>query len=120
MSTQQPRPAKQPWSRSNAAQRREIIAASVLPLIVTAAIYWILKIDYTVALIGVFLPLQVLSAAAVGLRAFGRRGIWDALLLVLTIFLSANVLVLLASVLASVIGKGFGALSSQFFLQNNI
>jgi phosphate transport system permease protein len=120
MTNFKPRPAKQPWSRSNKAQQREIIAASILPALIAAAIYFITKIDYTVALIGLYLPLQLVVAGAVGLRAFGRRGIWDAMLMVLTIFLSANVLVLLASVLASVIFKGAPALSSQFFTQNNI
>jgi phosphate transport system permease protein len=119
MSNFKPRPAQQPWSRTNKSQRQELIAASTLPAIFAAAIYFAVNIDYTIALVGIYLPLQLVVASIAGFRAYGRKGIFDAMLMVLTIFMSANVLVLLASVLTSVVLKGAPALSFQFITQNN-
>jgi phosphate transport system permease protein len=120
MSAFSPRPVKQPWTAKSSTRSLKIFLASLIPLLVAVGSWLILGIDYTVALVGIFLPLQILSAGIVGFNAFGRRGFKDALLLVLTIFLSTTVLVLLSSVLISVILKGWHALSGQFILENNI
>jgi phosphate transport system permease protein len=120
MSAFSPRPAKQPWSVRSSSRSIEVALASVIPFILALVCWFLLRIDYTVALVGVFLPLQILCAGYVGFKSFGRRGFMDALLLVATIFLSATVLVLLSSVLFSVILKGWQALSGQFFFENNI
>jgi len=115
-----PRPAVQPWSRVNTARRVQIFLASSLPLAVTALIVLFGGLNPNVALLGVFLPLQLLAAGYVGFASFGRRGVGDASLIVLVLFFATFVLVLLASVVFSLISQGAQAVSWSFISQNNI
>jgi len=116
----EPRPAAQPWQRANSRRTGQVVLASILPLLVTIIVLFFTHLDANLGTIVVFLPLQLCAAAYVGFSAFGKRGIGDAFLVVLTIFFSAFVLVLLVSVLGSVITKGLGTLSLQFITQNNV
>ncbi len=115
-----PRPSVQPWARVNKSRRYQIFLASVLPLTVTALIMVFSGLDQNLALVGVFLPLQLVAASLVGHLAFGRRGVGDSLLIVLVVFLSTFVLVLLVSVLVSLASQGAKAFSWTFLSQNNI
>jgi len=115
-----PRPLVQPWKRSNTSRRFQILLASVLPIALTVLIILFTGFDSNLALIVLFLPLQILCAGLVGLKAFGRRGFGDALLVVMSIFFSAFVLIMLLSVFLSVISEGSKAISIQFLTQNNI
>lgn len=114
------RPAVQPWRRANLKRRFEILLAVAIPLPLTALFAVLTNFDMNLALIAVFLPLQLIAAGLVGVRAYGKRGIGDAALVVVTIFFSTFVLVLLLSVLFSVIVEGGKAISWQFFSQNNV
>ena len=114
------RPTVQPWSRANFKRQFEIILAVLIPLPLTMLFALLSNFDANLALIAVFLPLQLIAAGLVGLRAYGKRGIGDAALVVVTIFFSTFVLVLLLSVLFSVIVEGGRAISWQFFSQNNV
>jgi len=120
MSNFDPRPKSQPWAASNNSLRTNVVLASVLPAIIGICIAYLYQLDSGIGLIAVFLPLQLISASLVGFRRFGKKGIGDASLLVMTIFLSTSVIVLLLSVLGSVIFKGYPALSLHFFSQNNV
>lgn len=115
-----PRPAVQPWKRANNARRVQIILATIVPVLFTALVVIASGLDANLATIVVFLPLQILAAGFVGFKAFGRRGFGDALLVVVTIFLSAFVLVMLLSVFLSVLSEGSRTMSLQFLSQNNI
>jgi phosphate transport system permease protein len=115
-----PRPAVQPWKRANNSRRLQIVAASLIPLLLTVLIVITSGLDPNLATLVVFLPLQIISAGLVGLLAYGRRGFGDALLVVMTIFFSAFVLVLLLSVFFSVLTEGSKALSTQFLTENNV
>jgi phosphate transport system permease protein len=114
-----PRPAVQPWARVNTARRIQILLASVLPLAATVLIIILTGLDKNMALLGVFLPLQLIAAAVVGFNAFGKRGVGDAALIVLVIFFATFVLVLLASVVVSLVSQGAQAMSWGFFTTNN-
>ena len=114
------RPTVQPWRRANFKRQFEIILAVLIPLPLTMLFALLSNFDANLALIAVFLPLQLIAAGLVGLRAYGKRGIGDAALVVVTIFFSTFVLVLLLSVLFSVIVEGGRAISWQFFSQNNV
>lgn len=111
---------RQPWKQASLSRNIEIGLASVIPLPLVLLIAYLAKIDMTMSFITLFVPLQLLSSGIVGYRAFGRRGIGDAVLIVFTIFFSAFVLILLLSVLFSVITEGAKAISWQFFSQNNV
>ena len=115
-----PRPAVQPWNRVHVARRIQVLLASVLPIFLTLLVVLVSGLDPNLAAIALFLPLQISAAGFVGFTAFGKRGIGDASLIVMTLFFSAFVLVLLVSVLVSVISQGSKAISVQFLTQNNI
>ena len=114
------RPTVQPWRKANLKRRFEILLAVAIPLPLTMLFALLSNFDVNLALIAVFLPLQLIAAGLVGVRAYGKRGIGDAALVVITIFFSTFVLVLLLSVLFSVIVEGGRAISWQFFSQNNV
>lgn len=108
-----------PWSKVAPRLRNTVILVSVLPLVASLGIWASSGVDFIVALFAVFLPLQLLGGAIAGFVGYGRRGIADGLLVVVTFFLSAFVLILLLSVVWSVFATGFQALSPHFFFQNN-
>lgn len=114
------RPTVQPWRRANLKRRFEILLAIAIPLPLTALFVMLTGFDPNLALIAIFLPLQLIFAGFVGFRAYGKRGLGDAALVVITVFFSAFVLILLLSVLTSVIIEGGKAISWQFFSQNNV
>jgi phosphate transport system permease protein len=114
------RPNVQPWRKANLKRRFEILLAIAIPLPLTALFAILTGFDPNLALISIFLPLQLLLAGLVGFRAYGKRGVGDSALVVVTVFFSAFVLILLLSVLSSVIVEGGKAISWQFFSQNNV
>ena len=111
---------RQPWKQASLSRNIEIGLASLIPLPLVLLVAYLAKIDMTMSFITLFVPLQLLISGVVGYRAYGRRGIGDAVLMVFTIFFSAFVLILLLSVLFSVITEGAKAISWQFFAQNNV
>lgn len=116
----QSRPKVSPWEVRNPTRIRDLVLASVLPALFAVAITLSFSIDGAIALLLIFLPIQILSAGFVGFKIFGRKGIADSMLLIFTIFFSTLVGVLLLSVLYSVVTEGFKAMSPQFFYQNNV
>jgi len=108
-----------PWSRMSPKFITNVILASVVPAAIGVATIALTGMDFMAALIIVFLPIQVIAAAMVGVSVYGRRGILEGLLVVATIFFSSFVFVLLGSVLWSVISNGFAAISPSFIFQNN-
>jgi len=115
-----PRPSVQPWARVNTARRAQVIMGSTLPLAVTVLIVLFTGLSQDVALIAVFLPLQLAAASFVGFASYGRRGIGDSMLIVLVVYFGSFVLVLLSSVVYSLVTNGAKAISPSFLSQNNI
>lgn len=121
LSTPQKRPGKAtPWKVSAAGTRRNLLLASTLPAAASAAIAFAFGIEFIVALLLIFLPLQLLGAILAGRVIAGARGQEDAILTVMTVFLSVTVLVLLISVVWSVVEAGSKAISFSFLTQNNV
>ena len=110
----------EPWARTTAKARMLQIAGSIFPITVAASAWFIGGIDPIVAILFVLLPLLLVSIGSVGFILKGKRGIPDAMLIVMTIFLGTFVMVLLMSVVWSLIEAGFSALSPQFIYQNNV
>jgi phosphate transport system permease protein len=109
----------EPWARTTARARLMQITASVVPILIAAASWFVGGLDPIVTILFVLLPLLLVSVGTVGFLLKGKRGIPDALLIVMTIFLGTFVMVLLMSVVWSLIEAGFSALSPQFIYQNN-
>lgn len=115
------RPANaEPWKRKDRAQVLGIALSAVLPALITWFFGSSLALDATVAVVAIFLPLQLVASAAMGIRIFGRRGIAESLLITATVLLSLMVSVLLLSVLWSVISAGAQTISWTFLGQNNV
>jgi phosphate transport system permease protein len=110
----------QPWTVIAPKLRLVVILCSIIPLLLAATYFFTTGADLMATIITVFLPLQIIGGAVAGFYGFGRRGILDGLLLVVTYFFAAFVLVLLISVLWSVIENGAKAISPHFFYQNNV
>jgi len=108
-----------PWVKIDPRLRSAILLGSILPTLISAVIWATSGLDFIVVLFTVFLPLQIIGGAYSGFVGFGKRGILDGLLVVMTLFLSFFVLVMLSSVIWAVFATGFEALSPHFFLQNN-
>jgi phosphate transport system permease protein len=68
----------------------------------------------------ILLPLLLISIGTVGFVLKGKRGVPDAILIVMTLFLGTFVMVLLLSVVWSLFDAGFRALSPHFIYQNNV
>ncbi len=112
--------ASEPWKANSQSRVLQVVAASLIPMALTAAIALVLQIEPVIALIIIFLPLQILAAGGLGLKEYGKRGFADAALIVAIVFFATLVLVLLLSVLWSVITFGGKALSLSFVSQNNV
>jgi phosphate transport system permease protein len=115
------RPANaEPWKRKDPKQVLGISLAAILPALITWLIGMTISADPTIAVVAIFLPLQLVAAGIMGVRIFGRRGIAESLLIVFTILLTILVGSLLLSVLWSVISAGAQTISWTFLSQNNV
>jgi phosphate transport system permease protein len=110
----------QPWKKTTSNAKLLQIVASIIPSGIALFSWLIGGMDVIVAILTVLLPLQLISIAIISFILKGKRGIPDAILIVMTLFLGAFVMVLLISVLWSVVEAGFAALSPQFIFQNNV
>ena len=115
------RPANaEPWKRKDPKQVLGVAIAAILPALITWSVGTSVSADPTIAVVAVFLPLQLLAAGIMGVRIFGKRGIAESLLIVFTILLTILVGSLLLSVLWSVISAGAQTISWTFLSQNNV
>ena len=109
----------EPWARSTASSRALQIIASITPILIAAAAWYFGGVNLIVAVLFVLLPLLLVSTGLVGFILKGKRGVPDAALIVMTIFLGTFVMVLLLSVVWSLVEAGFSALSPHFIYQNS-
>ena len=115
------RPANaEPWKRKDPKQVLGVSLAAILPALITWIIGTTISADPTIAVVALFLPLQLVAAGIMGVRIFGRRGIAESLLIVFTILLTVLVGSLLLSVLWSVVSAGAQTISWTFLSQNNV
>lgn len=112
--------SRQPWAQRKFSDNLPIVVGGLVPLAISTLVGILTGLDFSVVLVILFLPLQLISAAIVGFKMSGKRGLQDATLIFLAIFFSTTVVVLLLSVLISIIFQGAQALSPQFLIQNNV
>lgn len=110
----------EPWKRLGKRTRFSVLISSIVPAAIFLSVLAITGLDFMAGLILIFLPVQLAFGAWAGLYTAGRRGMTDGLLMVVTFFLSAFVLVLLASVIWGVVQTGSQAISPHFLYQNNV
>jgi phosphate transport system permease protein len=114
------RPTTEPWRAVNPTKRALTVLVGAGPALLTLLIQWVFNIDLSVAVVLIYLPIQILTAVLLGRRIGGRKGVGDTLLVVVTSFFSLIVAGLLSSVLWSVISQGLKAMSWSFVGENNI
>lgn len=110
----------EPWSRTTTQSRLLQVVASLVPILISAAAWLVLGVDPIVVVVFILLPLLLISIGTVGFVLKGKRGVPDAILIVMTLFLGTFVMVLLLSVVWSLFDAGFRALSPHFIYQNNV
>ena len=110
----------EPWARTTTKARLLQVVASLVPILISAAAWLVVGVDPIVVVIFVLLPLLLISIGTVGFVLKGKRGVPDAILIVMTLFLGTFVMVLLLSVVWSLFDAGFRALSPHFIYQNNV
>lgn len=110
----------EPWKVISTASKSIIALASILPAALAVLTIVAFGLKFEIALLFVFLPIQLLLGVIAGRRISGRRGQSDAILQVVVVFFGSAVFVLLISVVWSVISQGWSAMSWQFFSQNNV
>lgn len=71
-------------------------------------------------MVTIYLPLQLIASALAAIATKGRQGIADSMLIVTAIGATVFSLVVLLSLLASLVIRGWKALSPAFIFQNNI
>ena len=109
-----------PW-KSRKRKNVVIIAfASIFPSVAAFVIATLFEIPGAIAVLIVFLPIQLVSSSLAALLLRGKRGVADAILNVGVIFSTFTISILLGSVLFSVISWGLKALSPHFLYQNSI
>jgi len=110
----------EPWARTTPRARMLQIVGSLAPILVSLAAWLFGGMDLIVVVLFVLLPLLLISIGTVGFILKGKRGVPDAALIVMTLFLGTFVMVLLMSVVWTLIQAGFSALSPHFIYQNNV
>lgn len=110
---------RRPWLNRSITGNLDIALGSIVPSALAILVGLLASLDFSLTLVGVFLPIQLLTVLAIGYRRSKLRGIKDAVLVFFTIFFSTTVLVLLVSVLVAVIFQGAETLSPHFLYQNN-
>jgi phosphate transport system permease protein len=109
----------EPWARSTFRAKALQVLASVTPIFIAAAAWYFGGVNLIVAVLFILLPLLLISTGVVGFILKGKRGVPDAALIVMTIFLGTFVMVLLLSVVWSLVEAGFASLSPHFIYQNS-
>jgi phosphate transport system permease protein len=109
-----------PWKSRKRKNVVVIAFASIFPSVAAFVIATLFDIPGAIAVLVVFLPIQLVSSSLAALLLRGKRGVADAILNVGVIFSTFTISILLGSVLFSVISWGLKALSPHFLYQNSV
>lgn len=109
-----------PWKVRSRSVSIIIVLASAIPAAIAFGIQKALQVPGPIALLLIFLPIQLVSSWIAAAATRGRRGIADASLNVVVLFATTFVSIMLGSVLYSVINWGLKAISPHFIYQNNV
>lgn len=108
-----------PWGRRTSSFRTVVSLAVIIPAVIITLLFWFSAIPAPVIMVGIYLPLQLLSAAIAATILRGRKSAGDALIIVSAIGASVFSVVILVSVIWSIISQGLKAMRVSFIFQNN-
>ena len=111
---------QRPWRRKTPVFTWSVVLASVIPLVIVAAIYWGTDIPGALVMTVIYLPLQLISSGIAAVATRGKRGILDSVIIVNAIGATLFSLIILISVIGSLFVRGISAISAHFIYQNNV
>jgi phosphate transport system permease protein len=111
---------QRPWSKHPTSFWLAALLGTAVPLSFAGVLYFTTEIAAPLLLIVVYLPLQLVSAGVAGYVAKGKHGILDSGLIVFAIGSTILSAVILGSMLATIIARGFEALRPSFIFQNSV
>jgi phosphate transport system permease protein len=112
--------SQRPWRSKPARFTWSVVLATLIPLAVVATMFFTTAIPGALLLTVVYLPLQLVAAGLAAFASRGVRGIADSMIIVLAIGATLFSLIVLISVLASLVVRGWQALSAHFIYQNSV
>lgn len=111
---------RHPWRHVTLKFAVSVVIAVISPIALAAWLFVGTDIPGAIVAVVLYLPAQLFAAAVAAWANRGTKGIGDSMIIVLSIGATIFALVVLASVILSLIIKGFGALSAHFIYQNSV
>ena len=108
-----------PWGRRTSKFRSAVILGVLVPAAIIVALWFYTDVPKLVLMLGVYLPLQVVAAIVAAIAVRGTKSAADAVIIVLAIGATIFGIVVIASLLWSIVTKGWEAMSAAFLFQNN-
>ncbi len=112
--------SQSPWRNHPPKFMAWIVAATIIPLVLTAVIYLTSGLPGALVMVVVYLPLQLIASGLAAVANKGTRAILDSVIIVNAIGATIFSLIILISVIASLFIRGWQAVSAHFILQNNV
>ncbi len=113
-------PPRRPWTKKPTKFTVSVALAVVIPAIIVGWLIQTSDIPGPVIAVAIYLPLQLVAAGLTAWFNRGLRSVGDSVIVVLAIGATIFSLVVLISVIASLIVRGFQALSPHFLYQNSV
>ncbi|MDD2857117.1 MAG: phosphate ABC transporter permease PstA [Candidatus Nanopelagicales bacterium] len=109
-----------PWRSKPRRFTWSVIIASLAPAVFVGLLYVFADIPGALLLVAVYLPVQIFASGLAAYVTRGTRGIADSVIIVNAIGATVFTGIILASLLGSLIIRGWAALSAHFIFQNNV
>lgn len=113
-------PPRRPWTKKPTRFTVSVALAVILPAVIVGWLFMTSDIPGALIAVVIYLPLQLVAAGAAAWFNRGLRSVGDSVIVVLAIGATIFSLVVLVSVIASLIVRGFQALSPHFLYQNSV
>lgn len=113
-------PPRRPWTKKPTRFTVTVALAVVIPAVIVGWLFMTSDIPGALIAVVFYLPLQLVAAGAAAWFNRGLRSVGDSVIVVLAIGATIFSLVVLVSVIASLIIRGFRALSPHFLYQNSV
>lgn len=110
---------RQPWRQRPGSFYLWVAAGVITPAVIASALYLATDLPGAIVIV-LYLPIQLIASGISAFATKGKRGVGDSVIIVNAIGATVFVLVVLASVLGSLIVRGFKALSPHFIYQNSV
>ena len=109
-----------PWRKKPKRFMVSVVIASIVPLVIVAAIFLTTDLPGALIITVIYLPLQLVASGIAALATKGKRGIADSIIIVNAIGATIFSMVVLISVIGSLFVRGWVAISAHFIYQNNV